>query len=292
MASSTIYGGTFNLISVTMAKMGITATFVDPLCTEEELNAAFRPNTKVVFGETIANPALTVLDIEKFAAAAHTHGVPLIVDNTFATPVNCRPLSWGADIVTHSTTKYMDGHAAALGGCIVDGGKFDWTKYPEKFPGLCTPDESYHGVTYTERFGLGGAFITKATAQLMRDLGSIPSPHNAFLLGIGLETLFLRVQRHCENAQKVAEFLEENEKVAWVNYPGLPSNKGFALAQKYMPHGTSGVVSLRRKGRQGSRNPLHGSFGACRHRHPCGGRAHLCAAPREHDAPPAHRRAA
>ena len=248
VASSTIYGGTFNLISVTMKKMGIEATFVDPLCTEEELNAAFQPNTKVVFGETIANPALTVLDIEKFAKAAHAHGVPLMVDNTFPTPVNCRPFEWGADIVTHSTTKYMDGHGAVLGGAIVDGGKFDWMAHAEKFPGLCTPDESYHGITYAERFGKEGAFITKATAQLMRDLGSIPSPHNAFLLGIGLETLFLRVQRHCENAQKVAEFLEENEKVAWVNYPGLPSNKGFALAQKYMPHGTSGVVSFGVKG--------------------------------------------
>lgn len=246
VSSSSIYGGTFNLISVTMAKMGITATFVSPDCTEEELNAAFQPNTKAVFGETIANPALTVLDIEKFANAAHAHGVPLIVDNTFPTPINCRPFEFGADIVTHSTTKYMDGHATSVGGAIIDSGNFDWTQN-DKFPGLTTPDESYHGVTYTERFGKG-AYITKATAQLMRDLGSIPSPHNAFLLGIGLETLFLRVQRHCENAQKVAEFLEENEKVAWVNYPGLPSNKGFALAQKYMPHGTSGVVSFGVKG--------------------------------------------
>ena len=246
VSSSSIYGGTFNLISVTMAKMGIEATFVSPDCTEEELNAAFKENTKAVFGETIANPALTVLDIEKFAKAAHAHGVPLIVDNTFPTPINCRPFEFGADIVTHSTTKYMDGHATSVGGAIIDSGNFDWTQN-DKFPGLTTPDESYHGVTYTERFGKG-AYITKATAQLMRDLGSIPSPHNAFLLGIGLETLFLRVQRHCENAQKVAEFLEENEKVAWVNYPGLPSNKGFALAQKYMPHGTSGVVSFGVKG--------------------------------------------
>ena len=200
VSSASIYGGSYNLFAVTMKRMGLSCTFVDPDCSAEELNAAFRPNTKAVFGETIANPALTVLDIEKFAAAAHAHGVPLIVDNTFATPVNCRPLSWGADIVTHSTTKYMDGHAAALGGCIVDGGKFDWTKYPEKFPGLCTPDESYHGVTYTERFGLGGAFITKATAQLMRDLGAVQSPHNAFLTNLGLESLPVRVRQHCANA--------------------------------------------------------------------------------------------
>ena len=218
VSSASIYGGSYNLFAVTMKRMGLSCTFVDPDCSAEELNAAFRPNTKAVFGETIANPALTVLDIEKFAAAAHAHGVPLIVDNTFATPVNCRPLSWGADIVTHSTTKYMDGHAAALGGCIVDGGKFDWTKYPEKFPGLCTPDESYHGVTYTERFGLGGAFITKATAQLMRDLGAVQSPHNAFLTNLGLESLPVRVRQHCANAQRIAEHLQGHEKIAWVKY--------------------------------------------------------------------------
>lgn len=246
VSSTAIYGGTFNLFSVTMKKLGVEFTFVRPDVSEEELNAAFRPNTKAVFAETLSNPSLDVLDIEKFAKVAHAHGVPLIVDNTFPTPINCRPFEFGADIVTHSTTKYMDGHATSVGGAIIDSGNFDWTQN-DKFPGLTTPDESYHGVTYTERFGKG-AYITKATVQLMRDLGSIPSPHNAFLLGIGLETLFLRVQRHCENAQKVAEFLEENEKVAWVNYPGLPSNKGFALAQKYMPHGTSGVVSFGVKG--------------------------------------------
>ena len=248
VASSTIYGGTFNLISVTMAKMGITATFVDPLCTEEELNAAFRPNTKVVFGETIANPALTVLDIEKFAKAAHAHGVPLVVDNTFPTPVNCRPFEWGADIVTHSTTKYMDGHASAVGGCIVDSGRFDWTKYPDKFPGLCTPDESYHGVTYAERFGLEGAYITKATAQLMRDLGSIQAPQNAYYLSLGLESLHVRMKRHCENAQKVAEFLQQHEKVAWVQYCGLPGDKYYELGKKYLPNGSCGVVSFGVKG--------------------------------------------
>ena len=240
VSSTAIYGGTFNLFSVTMKKLGIDFTFVRPDVSEEELNAAFRPNTKAVFAETLSNPSLDVLDIEKFAKAAHAHGVPLIVDNTFPTPINCRPFEFGADIVTHSTTKYMDGHATSVGGAIIDSGNFDWTQN-DKFPGLTTPDESYHGVTYTERFGKG-AYITKATAQLMRDLGSIPSPHNAFLLGIGLETLFLRVQRHCENAQKVAEFLEENEKVAWVNYPGLPSNKGFALAQKYMPQPASWII--------------------------------------------------
>ena len=248
VASSTIYGGTFNLISVTMAKMGITATFVDPLCTEEELNAAFQPNTKVVFGETIANPALTVLDIEKFAKAAHAHGVPLMVDNTFPTPVNCRPFEWGADIVTHSTTKYMDGHGAALGGCIVDSGKFDWTKHPDKFPGLCTPDESYHGVTYTERFGLAGAYITKATVQLMRDLGSIQAPQNAYYLNLGLESLHVRVKRHCENAQRVAEFLRQHEKIAWVQYCGLPGDKYYELGKKYLPNGSCGVVAFGVKG--------------------------------------------
>ena len=244
VASSTIYGGTFNLFSVTMKRMGIDFTFVNPDCTEEELDSAFRENTKAVFGETIANPALTVLDIEKFAKAAHSHGVPLIVDNTFATPVNCRPFEWGADIVTHSTTKYMEGHAATIGGCIVDSGKFDWTQYPDKFSGLCTPDESYHGVTYTERFGLEGAFITKAVAQLMRDFGSTPSPHSAFLLSLGLESLPVRMERHCSTALKMAEFLESSDKVAWVNYPDLTSNKYNALAKKYLPKGSCGVISF------------------------------------------------
>ena len=244
VASSTIYGGTFNLISVTMKKMGITATFVDPLCSEEELDAAFQPNTKVVFGETIANPALTVLDIEKFAKAAHAHGVPLIVDNTFPTPVNCRPFEWGADIVTHSTTKYMDGHGAVLGGAIVDSGKFDWMAHAEKFPGLCTPDESYHGITYAERFGKEGAFITKATAQLMRDFGSMQSPMNAYMLNLGLESLHVRMQRHCANGMAVAKFLEAHPKVAYVNYCGLESSPYHALAEKYLPNGSCGVVSF------------------------------------------------
>ena len=244
VASSAIYGGSFNLFSVTMKRMGLETTFVDPDCTEEELNAAFRPNTKALFGETIANPALTVLDIEKFAKAAHAHGVPLIVDNTFATPVNCRPIEWGADIVTHSTTKYMDGHASAVGGAIVDSGKFDWTKYPDKFPGLCTPDESYHGVTYTQRFGLAGAFITKCTAQLMRDLGCIQSPQSAFILNLGLESLPFRMKQHCSNAQQIAEFLSGHEKVKWVKYAGLPGDKYYDLAQKYMPNGTCGVISF------------------------------------------------
>ncbi len=248
VASSTIYGGTFNLFSVTMKRMGIDFTFVAPDASEEELDAAFRPNTKAVFGETIANPALTVLDIEKFAHAAHAHGVPLIVDNTFATPVNCRPFEWGADIVTHSTTKYMDGHGAAVGGCIVDSGKFDWTKYPEKFPGLCTPDESYHGVTYTERFGLAGAFITKATAQLMRDFGAIQSPQNAFILNLGLESLHVRIQRHCENALKMAQFLAGSEYVGHVTYCDLPGDKYHEVAKKYLPHGSCGVVSFTVKG--------------------------------------------
>ncbi len=248
VASTAIYGGTFNLFSVTMKKMGIEFTFIDPDCTEEELNAAFRPNTKAVFGETIANPALTILDIEKFAKAAHAHGVPLIIDNTFATPVNCRPFEWGADIVTHSTTKYMDGHGAAVGGCIVDSGKFDWTAHADKFPGLCTPDDSYHGVTYTERFGLGGAFITKATAQLMRDFGSIQSPQHAFLLNLGLESLHVRMARHCANGQAVAEFLQNHPKISWVNYSGLPGNKYYDLAQKYLPNGSCGVVSFGVKG--------------------------------------------
>ena len=248
VASSTIYGGTYNLFSVTLKRMGIDFTFVSPDCTDEELNAAFKENTKAVFGETIANPALTVLDIERFANAAHAHGVPLIIDNTFATPVNCRPFEWGADIVTHSTTKYMDGHGAAVGGCIVDSGKFDWTKYPEKFAGLCTPDESYHGVTYTERFGLEGAFITKATAQLMRDFGAIQAPQNAFLLNLGLESLHVRMQRHCENGLAVAKFLKSDDRISWVTYPSLEGDKYYDLAQKYMPNGTCGVVSFGVKG--------------------------------------------
>ena len=248
VSSSSIYGGSYNLFAVTMKRMGIDFTFVSPDATDEELDAAFRPNTKAVFGETIANPALTVLDIERFAAAAHRHGVPLIIDNTFATPINCRPFEWGADIVTHSTTKYMDGHGGAVGGCIVDSGKFDWTKYPDKFPGLCTPDESYHGVTYTERFGLAGAYITKATAQLMRDFGSIQSPQNAYYLNLGLESLHVRVRRHCENAQAVAEFLQQHEKIAWVQYCGLPGDKYYARGQKYLPNGSCGVVSFGVKG--------------------------------------------
>ena len=248
ISSSSIYGGTYNLFAVTMKKMGIDFTFVSPDCTEEELSAAFRPNTKAVFGETIANPALTVLDIEKFAKAAHAHGVPLIVDNTFATPVNCRPFEFGADIVTHSTTKYMDGHGTAIGGCIVDSGKFDWMAHKEKFPGLCTPDDSYHGITYAEKFGMGGAYITKATAQLMRDFGCTQSPQSAFYLNLGLESLHVRMERHCLNAQKVAEYLESNDKIGWVTYPGLPSDKYYATAQKYMPKGTCGVVSFGVKG--------------------------------------------
>ena len=248
VSSSSIYGGSFNLFSVTMKRMGIEFTFVSPDCTDEELNAAFRPNTKAVFGETIANPALTVLDIERFAKAAHAHGVPLIIDNTFATPVNCRPFEWGADIVTHSTTKYMDGHGAGVGGCIVDSGRFDWTKYPEKFPGLCTPDDSYHGVTYTERFGLEGAYITKATAQLMRDFGSIQSPQNAFILNLGLESLHVRVKRHCENGQAVAEYLKSNPRVEWVQYCGLEGDKYYELGKKYLPNGSCGVVSFGVKG--------------------------------------------
>lgn len=248
VASSAIYGGTFNLIEVTMKKMGITATFVAPDCTEEELNAAFRDNTRVVFGETIANPALTVLDIEKFAKAAHAHGVPLIVDNTFPTPVNCNPFKWGADIVTHSTTKYMDGHGAAVGGAIVDSGNFDWMAHADKFPGLCTPDESYHGITYAEKFGQAGAFITKCTAQLMRDLGSIQSPQHAFYLNLGLESLHVRMPRHVENGQAVAEFLEKQPQVAYVNYPGLESDKYHERAMKYMPKGGCGVVSFELKG--------------------------------------------
>ena len=248
VSSSTIYGGTYNLFAVTMKRMGIDFTFVSPDCSDEELEAAFRPNTKAVFGETIANPALTVLDIERFANAAHKHGVPLIIDNTFATPINCRPFEWGADIVTHSTTKYMDGHGAGVGGCIVDSGKFDWTKYPDKFPGLCTPDDSYHGVTYTDRFGLGGAYITKATAQLMRDFGSIQSPQNAFLLNLGLESLHLRVRKHCENGLAVANFLKNDDRITWVTYPNLEGDKYYDLAQKYLPNGSCGVVSFGIKG--------------------------------------------
>ena len=248
VASSAIYGGTFNLFAVTMKRMGVDFTFVDPNCSDAELEAAFRPNTKAVFGETIANPALTVLDIERFAKAAHAHGVPLIVDNTFPTPINCRPFEHGADIVTHSTTKYMDGHANAVGGAIVDSGKFDWTAHADKFPGLTTPDESYHGITYTEKFGLGGAYITKATAQLMRDFGATPAPMNAYLLNVGLETLPLRMAKHCANAMEVARYLEGHDKVAWVNYPGLESSPYHALAQKYMPNGTCGVVSFGVKG--------------------------------------------
>ncbi len=244
VASSAIYGGSYNLFAVTMKRMGLETTFIDPDCTEEELNAAFRPNTKAVFGETIANPSLVVLDIEKFARAAHSHGVPLIVDNTFATPVNCRPIQWGADIVTHSTTKYMDGHGATLGGVIVDSGNFDWTGYPEKFPGLCTPDESYHGVTYTERFGPGGAFITKCTAQLMRDLGCVQSPQNAYLLNLGLESLPMRMRQHCANAQAIAEYLSGHKKVSWVMYSGLKGSKYYDLAQKYLPNGSCGVISF------------------------------------------------
>ena len=248
VSSTAIYGGTYNLFAVTMKRMGIEFTFVDPDCTEEELNAAFRPNTKALFGETIANPALTVLDIEKFARAAHAHGVPLIVDNTFATPALCRPFEWGADIVIHSTTKYLDGHAAALGGAIVDSGRFDWEAHADKYPGLTTPDDSYHGVTYTKKFGQGGAYITKATAQLMRDFGSTPAPMNAWLLGMGIETLPLRMARHCANAQGVAEYLQKHEKVAWVRYAGLPGDKYHDLARKYLPKGCCGVVSFGVKG--------------------------------------------
>lgn len=248
VASSSIYGGTFNLIAVTMAKMGIEVTFVSPTATDEELDAAFKDNTRAVFGETIANPALTVLDIEKFANAAHRHGVPLIVDNTFPTPVNCRPIEWGADIVTHSTTKYMDGHGAGVGGAIVDSGKFDWMAHADKFPGLCKPDDSYHGITYAEKFGKEGAFITKATAQLMRDFGSIQSPQNAFILNLGLESLHVRMPKHVENGLAVARFLEKHPKVVKVNYPGLESDKYYELAKKYMPNGGCGVVSFELEG--------------------------------------------
>ncbi|WP_171020567.1 O-acetylhomoserine aminocarboxypropyltransferase/cysteine synthase family protein [Anaerofustis stercorihominis] len=247
ICSTAVYGGTYNLYAHTIKKMGVECTFVDPDISKEELDKAFKENTKAVVGETIANPALVVLDIEKFANAAHEHGVPLIIDNTFATPINCRPFEWGADIVTHSTTKYMDGHATCVGGAIVDSGNFDWDKHKDKFPGLTTPDVTYHGLVYTERFGKL-AYITKATAQLMRDLGSIQSPENAFLLNLGLETLHLRMQRHCENALAVAKFLDNHEKVAWVNYPGLEGNKYYDLAQKYMPNGTCGVIAFGLKG--------------------------------------------
>ncbi|MDD7525372.1 MAG: O-acetylhomoserine aminocarboxypropyltransferase/cysteine synthase family protein [Alloprevotella sp.] len=247
LSSNTIYGGTFNLFGVTMKKMGIECTFFDPDLSDEEIQALFRPNTKCVFGETISNPGGHVFDIERFARLAHANGVPLLVDNTFATPINCRPFEWGADIVTHSTTKYMDGHACAVGGCIVDSGNFDWMSHADKFPGLCAPDESYHGLAYAESFGKM-AYITKATAQLMRDLGSIQSPENAFLLNLGLESLHLRMQRHCENAQKVAEFLRDNERVAWINYAGLPEDKYYALGQKYLPNGGCGVIAFGLKG--------------------------------------------
>lgn len=248
ISSSAIYGGTFNLFSVTMKRMGIEFTFIDPDCGDEELQAAFRPNTKAVFGETIANPALVVLDIERLAKAAHANGVPLIIDNTFATPINCRPFEWGADIVIHSTTKYMDGHATSVGGAIVDSGNFDWEASGDKYPGLTTPDESYHGLTYTKAFGNGAAYITKATVQLMRDLGSTPSPHNSFFLNMGLETLHLRMAKHCENAQRVAEYLENHDKIAWINYAGLPNNRYHRLAKKYMPGGTCGVIAFGVKG--------------------------------------------
>ncbi len=248
VSTATIYGGTFNLFSVTMRKMGIEFTFVAPNCSREDLEKAIRPNTKALFGETIANPALTMFDIEMFAEVAHSHGLPLIVDNTFATPVNCRPIEWGADIVTHSTTKYMDGHGAAVGGAIVDSGKFDWMAHADKFPGLCTPDDSYHGVTYAEKFGKEGAFITKCTAQLMRDFGSIQSPQNAFLLNLGLESLHVRMARHCENGLKVAKYLQSDERIAWVVYPSLEGDENYELAKKYCPNGTCGVVSFGVKG--------------------------------------------
>lgn len=247
VASSAIYGGSFNLIAVTMKRMGIDTTFVTPDSTEDELEAAFRPNTKAVFAETLSNPSLQVLDIELFARQAHAHGVPLIIDNTFPTPINCRPFEFGADIVIHSTTKYMDGHATAVGGAIVDSGNFDWLAHADKYPGLCTPDDSYHGVTYAKDFGKAG-YITKCTAQLMRDLGSIQSPQNAFLLNLGLETLALRVKRHCDNALEVAKFLEADSRVSWINYPALPSSKYYKLAEKYLPHGTSGVIAFGVKG--------------------------------------------
>ena len=280
ISSTSIYGGTFNLFAVTMKRMGIEFTFVDPECSEEELNAAFRPNTKAVFGETIANPALTILDIEKFAKAAHAHGVPLIMDNTFATPVNCRPFQWGCDIVTHSTTKYMDGHALTVGGAIVDSGNFDWNAHADKFPGLTTPDESYHGVTYTERFGLGGAYITKATVQLMRDLGSIPSPHNCFLLNVGLETLPLRMKKHCENAQAVGGVCRPARRQILRARQKVP-------AQRHLRRG-----GLRCKGRPGRGGEVHGRAEAGLYRHPCGRRQDLRAPPRLLHSPADERRGA
>lgn len=247
VASNEIYGGTFNLFGVTLKKLGIDCTFVNPESTEAEIEAAFRPNTKALFGETISNPGCKVLDIEKFAAIAHRHGVPLIVDNTFATPINCRPFEWGADIVTHSTTKYMDGFATQVGGCVVDSGNFDWSAHAEKFPGLCQPDDSYHGLTYTQAFGKM-AYITKIVSQLMRDLGSVPAPMNSFLLNVGLQTLHLRMQRHCENAQRIAEFLRDDPRVAWIDYPGLPGDKCHELAKKYLPNGSCGVIAFGLKG--------------------------------------------
>ena len=276
VASSTIYGGTFNLFSVTMKKMGIDFTFVAPDCTEEELAAAFKPNTKAVFGETIANPALSVLDIERFANAAHAHGVPLIIDNTFATPINCRPIEWGADIVTHSTTKYMDGHGAAVGGCIVDSGNFDWLAHADKFPGLCTPDDSYHGITYAEKFGQGGAFITKATAQLMRDFGSTQSPQSAFLLNLGLESLHVRIPRHCENGLAVAKYLKNHDLISYVIYPGLEGDKYYETAKKYLRR-----CQLWRKGRQKGGRGLHGASENSRYRNPRCRCTHLLPAPRK-----------
>ena len=263
VSSTSIYGGTYNLFAVTMKRMGIEFTFVDPDCSEEELAAAIKPNTKALFGETIANPALTVLDLEKFAKVAHAHGVPFIVDNTFATPYLCRPFQWGADIVTHSTTKYLDGHAAAVGGAIVDSGNFDWDKYSDKFPGLTTPDDSYHGVTYTKKFGLGGAFITKATAQLMRDFGSTPAPMNSWLLGMGMETLPLRMEKHCDNAMKVATFLQNHPQVAWVRYAGLPGDKYYELGQKYLPKGCCGVVSFGVKGGRSAAEKFMAKLNLC-----------------------------
>lgn len=280
VASSTIYGGTFNLFSVTMKKMGIDFTFVAPDCTEEELAAAFKPNTKAVFGETIANPALSVLDIERFANAAHAHGVPLIIDNTFATPINCRPIEWGADIVTHSTTKYMDGHGAAVGGCIIDSGNFDWLAHADKFPGLCTPDDSYHGITYAEKFGQGGAFITKATAQLMRDFGSTQSPQSAFLLNLGLESLHVRIPRHCENGLAVAKYLKNHDLISYVIYPGLEGDKYYETAKKYLPNGSCGVVSFGVKGGRKAAK-LHGASENSRYRNPCCRCTHLLPAPRK-----------
>lgn len=263
VASSAIYGGTYNLLAHTMSKMGVRVTFVSPTCTDEELAAAFEPNTKAVFGETIANPALAVLDIERFARAAHGHGVPLVVDNTFPTPVNCRPIEWGADIVTHSTTKYMDGHGCAVGGAIVDAGRFDWMAHAESFPGLTTPDESYHGIVYAERFGLGKAFITKATSQLMRDFGSIQSPQNAFYLNLGLESLHVRMFQHCRNGQAMAEFLAASPKVTTVSYPGLPGDAYHGLAQKYLPHGSCGVVSFEVAGGRAAAERFMAALGLC-----------------------------